>query len=70
MAWLFFACIGAAMFFAASVLGKNKPKDVAKDTAKGCLVGIGGGYLILLLIFAGCALIWFFLKYGLYTMLK
>lgn len=62
---LLFVCIGAGAFLGVSVLGGNKPKDVAKDTATGCLAGMGGGFLILLLILAACALVYFFLMYGL-----
>ena len=43
---ILFGCIGAGVFMAASILGKNKPKDVAKDTATGCLTGIGSLFLI------------------------
>lgn len=64
---LFFACIGAALFMATSILGRNNPKDVTKDTAKGCLYGIGGGFLVLLLIFAALALIAFFIFYALFN---
>lgn len=62
---LLFACIGAALFMAASILGHNKPKDVAKDTATGCLMGIGGGILTLLLIVAVVVLVAFFIFYAL-----
>lgn len=62
---LLFACIGAALFMAASILGHNKPKDVAKDTAIGCLMGIGGGILTLLLIVAVLVLVAFFIFYAL-----
>lgn len=64
---ILFGCIGAGVFMAASILGKNKPKDVAKDTATGCLTGIGSLFLILLGIIAICALIYFCVIYGFST---